>query len=38
MIRKCVTMTRCMVMLPVRETHVHSVEILDEMENSGTGG
>ena len=37
-IRKCVMITRCMVMLPFRQTYVHSVESLVEMENCGTGG
>jgi hypothetical protein len=37
-IRKCVTMIRCMVMLPFRQTYVQSVESLDGMDSCGAGG
>ena len=38
MIRKCVKLTRCVVILPFTGTYAQSVESLDEMENCGAGG
>lgn len=40
MIRNCVKMIRCMIILRFTETYscIQSVEILDKMENCGTGG
>ena len=38
MMRNGVMMTSCLVMLLFEDTHVQSVDILDEMENCGAGG
>ena len=36
--RNCVMLMCCLVMLLFTDTHVHYVEILDEMENCDAGG
>jgi len=36
--RNCVMMISCLVMLLIKDTHVQSVENMDEMKNCGAGG